>query len=395
MLSNFSSLFKVKDIELSSEKSINFLGKGSYGCVIKPGIKKDNKIDEDTETITKLFYDKDAYLKEIEEDKIIKSFDSENKFTVKLKVYSKLNNQLPIINKSVLHNKCKELFEKKDQDVYQIEYEYGGVDLEALFQQKNKEILKKINLHNFFKSFANILYGINEMKKNGYSHFDIKIDNIVFNPKTYKFCLIDFGLLQKTENIYHTSIICHDYHLRPPEYLIVSYMFIKKHIEKNVFQSVINSFQIFERANSINNANIKALFHKYLFDIYLNKIIETDEVYNKLLDMFKNINKVHSDKLLSKFKKNNYIDKNINEACHLIEIETDNIKQKYDIYMLGIALLYIIIEMFRSNDTDIKSIDETTIEKILILILKMIEPNPCLRITTEEAYKEYIAIFSH
>ena len=62
MLSNFSSLFKVKDIELSSEKSINFLGKGSYGCVIKPGIKKDNKIDEDTETITKLFYDKDAYL---------------------------------------------------------------------------------------------------------------------------------------------------------------------------------------------------------------------------------------------------------------------------------------------------------------------------------------------
>ena len=48
-----------------------------------------------------------------------------------------------------------------------------------------------------------------------------------------------------------------------------------------------------------------------------------------------------------------------------------------------------------SHDTDIKSIDETTIEKILILILKMIEPNPCLRINTEEAYKEYIAIFSH
>lgn len=393
MFSHFNNLFAAKE---SSKNKITFLGRGTYGCVIRPGIKSNNQVDENAETITKIFYNKNAYKKELDEYSVIKIFDPDNKFTVKLLANSEMDNEMPIINIGILREQCEELFNYKQQSIYQIEYEYGGIDLKVLFRIKHKNILRNLNLHHFFKEFANIFYGVNEMNKSGYTHFDIKHDNIVFNPTTYKFSLIDFGLLETTSDIFDTSHLKTDFNFRPPELLIVSYIYINKKVKKDVLLSAINRFKNFERIYFIQNDEIRELFIYYFITIYKTNLIKNNIIFNILLKMFAKINQVHAADILSDLQmtKNTYVNSNIDEACHLIKIESDNIRQKYDIYMLGIALLYIIIEMFIQNNINLHSIKIETIEKILILILKMIEPNPCLRISINDAYNEYLAIFS-
>ena len=78
---------------------------------------------------------------------------------------SEMDNEMPIINIGILREQCEELFNYKQQSIYQIEYEYGGIDLKVLFRIKHKNILRNLNLHHFFKEFANIFYGVNEMNK--------------------------------------------------------------------------------------------------------------------------------------------------------------------------------------------------------------------------------------
>ena len=40
---------------------LNYLGKGSYGCVISPGLTAENKIDTNLKTVSKIFSSMDAY----------------------------------------------------------------------------------------------------------------------------------------------------------------------------------------------------------------------------------------------------------------------------------------------------------------------------------------------
>jgi serine/threonine protein kinase len=383
------------------EESYDFIGLGSYGCVIKP---------QNGKTILKLFQSEDAYNKEIEENQLIKEIDSKNDFTVQLVNSEKLTKTNAI--KEFLNKHCSNLFKKSiPNEIFKIEYENGGIDLHQLFNDKNKDILNSINIYNFFKAFINIFKGIKQLNDKKYTHFDIKHNNIVFNKETNKFSLIDFGLLIETEKIYYSdNLIYNDYVFYPPEYTIISYFYFKdkKYDEELLYKSI-------EAMNLKKNyltcsTDIKI---KNVIKNFFTKFDEIVEPYEKLFEELKrifgnieNLDIFYSDDKKAEIIKNyisndaDIIDKDkllseyINNACGSVNSLANDIKSKFDVFMLGNALLYVVIKICCSSYSNLTTINPETINKIFNVILFMIHPNPCLRYSSDQALQEYSAIFS-
>ena len=51
--------------------TLHFIGKGVYGCVVKPGITDSNTIDHDSNTISKIFHNEYDYFEELKNYYII------------------------------------------------------------------------------------------------------------------------------------------------------------------------------------------------------------------------------------------------------------------------------------------------------------------------------------
>jgi len=402
----------------SLENEFDFIGRGSYGCVIKP--KK-------TKTIIKLFDNEETYKKELDENKIILEIDPTSDFTVKLEGHKEIasindaefdsskNNIKEIINKN-----CNELFPSNfSSKVFEIEYEYGGIDLFDLFQDtKNEEILKKINLYKFFKGFGKIFEGIKKINKKNYTHFDIKHNNIVFNKETYKFSLIDFGLLINTEEIYHENQLPYnEYVFYPPEYTIISYFYFK---DSKKPQEIYNEKFLLYKTIILMELDIKCQTNSQytkIIDIFFTKFKELIEPTNKSFEQLKKIfekiedlSSIYLDKknqteiireYTEKYQDENYLFNSkeillshyIDNLCTSINAASSNIKNKFDVFMLGNVLLYLIIKISCSNYVNLQTIDILIIKKMLKLVLFMIHPNPCLRYSSEQAYSAYISFF--
>ena len=396
----------------SSDKLYEFIGVGSYGCVIKSPFNN---------TILKLFNNDAAYIKELEENKLIKELDEENKFTVKLINNEKLTKTAEI--QKILQTNCNRLFEHSIPDeIYKIEYENGGVDLHQLFKEKNKEILKKIDINSFFRAFINLFEGIKKINEKKYTHFDIKHNNIVFNIETNKFSLIDFGLLVKTEEIYYSDNLKYDdYVFYPPEYTIVSYFYFKdykkddKKKSKNIYDKdllyksieAMNLQDILLDTNCLTNNKIKKIIESFFknFNDIISPTKNLFEELNKIFGNIKNLSDFYLDEeksdIIAKYLPNVIVDNDekllshyINHACDSILALGNDIKSKFDVFMLGNALLYVVIKICCSRYANLTTIQPETIKKILDVVLNMIHPNPCLRYSSEEALNNYSAIFS-
>ena len=159
-----------------------YLNEGSYGCVIKPGIKCIKKIKKNT--ISKYFIDKKEWLNELKNNKII------NKFLKKEHIVKLIDYCSTIKKEKILIENCK-LLNKKTKYIYNIIYEYAGIDLHNL-------ISKKIKFKQIFLKFDKIFETVKLLSDNNYIHFDIRLPNIVLKNKRLK--LIDYGLM-KNKNI--------------------------------------------------------------------------------------------------------------------------------------------------------------------------------------------------
>lgn len=388
---------------MQKKELYEFIGVGSYGCVIKP---------QSGETILKLFNNEEAYIKELEENELIEEFDKEKKFTVELKNSEKLTKTVEI--QTVLKTNCDNLFKKSIPDeIFKIEYENGGIDLHELFKEKNIKILEKINIGKFFKNFINIFEGIKTINEKKHTHFDIKHNNIVFNIKTYKFSLIDFGLLVKTEEIYYSDNLLYDeYVFYPPEYTIVSYFYFKDYkkkdkekYDKDLYNKSIDAMRLKLYPDCSANDKIKG-YIKNFFNEFDDIISPTKQLFEELDKIFGNIKQLsdfysHEDKkiIIKEYLPSDIDDdekilsKYINDACfNFYKLESD-IKSKFDVFMLGNALLYVVIKMCCSEYANLTTIKPEIIKKILDVILKMIHPNPCLRYSSEQAFNAYKDIF--
>ena len=324
-----------------------YIDRGSYGCVIKPNIKCDGTFGNNN--ITKFFFDKSNYISEKKNHEKIEKIDKRNTFIVK-----KINNckifLTPEIKSKILN---LDLCELTSDYVYQITYEYGGIDLLNLLSEKYS-ILLKINLFVFLQNFANIFEGLSKINKNGLGHFDIKINNI------------------------------NKYNL----FLYNRYLYFPN--DTNILMSIINNNNFYKdlKYYKLNTNKLVSILKKYI--VIINEIYEKNKnpYFQKLLVLINDIYNYFNIDIFTNF------DYTIFEKIYLKKIKLSTIYKdfgnKIDVYMLGILLYEFLLFIF------IKLENNPTITKIPLklfhLIKKMVILNPYDRITIQQATKEFKSI---
>jgi serine/threonine protein kinase len=196
------------------------IGEGTYGCVFKPVVSCKVKKNIPKDSVGKVFVNYFEYDLEKEIQEKIKIIDPKNNFTVPL--YNSC-----YINKFSQHDKVSNctLIKKNDYNTEypQLIYKYGGIDLKNLLKNEKGSIIKFMKL---FIKFRPILIGIKKMLKYNYIHQDIKPGNILYNKKSKKLFLIDFGILTNSSHIYTHSnsyALIYNYPYYPPEYKLFNF----------------------------------------------------------------------------------------------------------------------------------------------------------------------------
>lgn len=155
------------------------IGTGSKGYVYHPSLDT----DDDT-IITKITNKKVAEI-EINISKLIRNIDPTEKYFIYLKSAKKITKetikQYPLIFK-------ESQFKGKLNDLYMLNYHYGGISLaEFLYtEQPSLETMLLLSI--------NILKGLILLSQNGICHHDINLSNILYDPSNsgHELRLIDF-----------------------------------------------------------------------------------------------------------------------------------------------------------------------------------------------------------
>jgi serine/threonine protein kinase len=352
-------------------KLYNYVGSGTYGCVVVTVKKK---------FVLKLFNDETDWKEEIEQHNIIqKIIDPKNHFSIRMISKKIIKDNKGFLKKINNFHKC-DLIDARTPAIYEIKYQYGGIDLDDYIKKYD---LSELDFYIFFKNFLNIIEGVKTINEYGYSHFDIKNNNILYNPDLKKFTLIDFGLFDKYEYFFNQdNNYSHIYY--PSEFYFIQSIYKKKDIDIHKINLYTYYKEIFvykyEKSISIHRYNLK----------FLSIYTQLTKIKQKILS---DLNEPTLISLIDLFRNNNeFIKGNINEYFISICENKIDIRAKIDVYLLGLTLLTIILAIFshiRYNETIYNIPSE-----LFDLIIKMIDINPCSRITIQEALKEYQRIFS-
>lgn len=311
------------------ESESEYLGEGSYGCVVKPPVKCKNKkklkATSEKNLVGKIFVKRETFDKEIKANKIAIQIDDTNNHLLTPNSFCTLNtNELKKANRV----KICEFKNKNYNTYYQLNMPYGGKTFKDYLKLNGLSVDDVLLLSlNLFESIALL-----ESKK--MCHQDIKPDNILVKPSG-KAVLIDFTLMIPFESVYsekNRHRLRYSYYPYPPEYKIYEYIHFQKCFEYDYCNYVLNTY-INDNLSVFNNdRSLKLLFS----DI---------EILNILKPMIaKMIDKEKTGKL------HGYINKYSN---------------KIDVYSLGIT----IIKLLKFTNYDMKN------KKINEFLRNIIHPN--------------------
>lgn len=320
--------------------SIKKIGEGSYADIYKPEIKNDGSIG--TNHISKIFKAKKFWLEEIENCNIIKVLDPHNLFTISYIDFYMMENY--IHSSLITHN-----------IIYQIVYEYGGLDL--------TDLNVKLSLDELLSGLLEVFKGISIFNDNNYVHHDIKPANLLYNKDTGKIKLIDYGMSCYENKVYCKSNFADsDYYYFPIEFSIFN------SLEQNSFSkksSKIDYESVFDVYYTYSVRNYSTIYKKLYY--YL-----TDDNY----DFKSNKKKEQYTRFSSKIIEDLLNKDDTNYPKYFERVSAG----KVDIYMLGITILELI-KMY-----NIDKIPDIINE----LLHNMTNFNPIERITAKEAYEQLI-----
>lgn len=324
-----------------------YIGQGSYGCVLQPGINCYTLVFEKEDTIVKLFKEKEHY-----EQELINQNKLENIFKKNRSIIVKKISNCPIRLDSYnykLYENCKDLKNlSPDTIVYQIIYEYGGIDL-MYCGTTTKKCKKILTFFDLFKNYKNILHGLSILCKKGYIHHDVRNPNLLFNYKNNMTKLIDFGFLaNKNDYLNYTSKFSLVY--RYPNYHYPPELNLKNFSELYYYM-----------LNLINQYYYKSKYKKELNDI-INLLKDFKSIFISIMNS-------KTKKTILQFKK----------------FFKPNFK-KIDSYMIGVALLQLYIMCLIDNRSGLNYNQHNIVLKF---IKKLIMLRVRFRYSPITAYKDY------
>jgi serine/threonine protein kinase len=147
---------------------------------------------------------------ELEQNRLIATLDPSSEFSVETVQYCEAN--LANIPQAEL-GKCKPAFSKSSGPVHQLIIRNAGKQLSAV---------KVTDMLAISKAFGDIITkGLITLAKNGFTHFDIKPDNVVYSISSDKCVLIDFGLIAQFRTVFSSQskyLLIHEYRYYPMEF---------------------------------------------------------------------------------------------------------------------------------------------------------------------------------
>lgn len=187
------------------------IGEGTFGCVYRPTLrcKAKSKISR-KKMISKLMTNKEAK-EEVNEYELLKKVDPRNVYYLGPPQQCDAN---PTDVKKT-EKECSLLEENPDVNDYDLLfYKDGGIDLDNFVEEHLDKYLAKnarAQTDKFFFNAHKLFKGIRHYINKGFLHHDVKPSNIVFDPKTYTFNFIDFGLALTTQTFVRDIIVKNDY----------------------------------------------------------------------------------------------------------------------------------------------------------------------------------------
>jgi len=355
------------------------IGEGGYGCVHSPSLKCNTKKNMNYDNkVSKLLTDKNA-TDELKELSIFKELDKLEEhylgYPTKCKPVDDEETRREIM-------KCTDgrKFMRDYKKLRLLVMKNGGVSLDSYVSKlysKRYNIGTTKHTEIMFLNMLNVLRGVKFLIDNKLCHKDLKPQNIVFNEGTRTMKMIDFGMLQRVEDM-KTDALNDTYW---PAHLWWSVPMYAELMNKTNYEKMQELFK--------DENNIK----EYLKDI-ISKISSKTDMGGVNSNFFKEITKVPSKIKIQILGELNKSLKMIISKPHVEFVE--KVCKIYDIHNMGFTLLMIITKLEPDYEGAGKNtiLSKTFIENIRKLGLRMISYDIFNHIEIDEVLREYEKILN-
>lgn len=240
------------------------LGEGGFGCVFQPEIpcarthKKLVQLSKKKSrgpSVSKVFtlMDSDVISTEYKFAKLVHTWDPVGEYFV---VPTKLCNTTPrLVLEHREAKKCSQLQDVIEEPFLpQIVMPNYGVDMVSFLESYRLRYKKAFSLRTWIKLLENVFQGLKIMHQNGYTHMDIKAENVLYDGK--KLRLVDFSLSVPQRTLYKNALqeFSVAYFVYPLEMYLVYYQHVhqcKKESGCNIYYEFMSGLYSFGKENAL------------------------------------------------------------------------------------------------------------------------------------------------
>lgn len=331
------------------------LNQGGFGCVYYPGINCSGKSSKSKNTITKLQKRDFTSENEFKIGKIITSIKNYKQFFSPATEMCSVN--LAKISKKIL-GKC-EVIKDDTEDVILMDFPYvENSDFIQILKLDKRNVITEL-----FNTYLLLLDGIEQLNNKNIVHFDLKLENILFESKTNKPIIIDFGISLYIPEINFKNASDYFY-TYSPEYYVWP-------IEVHTLSFLLN-----ETNMTLTELDVKKISKDYV-------------KYNKATQYFSDDFKDRYETLCNEI------------LFQYVDMKREDVFKKiisyhhtWDIYSLAVIFINIVTKLIEiDNDNDNVAKPNEIIIKYIEIILLSMSPDPEKRLSISECREKFNNIF--
>ena len=359
------------------------IGQGSYGCVYKPGINCSGNINTNKKMVSKITILESTTINEFKISNLVKQINNySNRFCPIIKKCNvSFNKILNTLNESA--EECEmlnKLYETQYVVLY-LNYIPGRLSLKEFLYNSFKTNNSSIFYPEMFNSLMYSLTSVLLLNSRNIVHNDLHSNNIIFNTRTNKPIIIDFGLSYFSNDFY--KINKENLNLITiSKYFFYSYISDFKTFiflpEKMFFSFIVkNNYSYYDniqqfKSNSQKNVLTKTIVDKFIIDCTSNPYITA--VFNTIqLEYYKN------NLILFYYK---YLNKDVYPLLKDVLLDILNYLFKFtDFYSIVIIYIRFLNNNNKNNKNNKNNLNDAFNYLIKNFLLLILEPNPDLRLS--------------
>jgi len=307
------------------------IGEGTYGCIYKPSLECSEKTYNilDYDHLVGKFGNLESNEDELKSTKLIEKIDPKNEFHL----------PTPILCRPKTSGIDFHTCDIRVQDKSLLVMHDGGYDLANFCKNHLTTWVKTNKISVFWKEFSKLFYGLIVFKKKGIVHYDLKPQNILFNPEKNRMVYIDFGLMSTKSQILNDGKLGYEgsFHWSYP---LDNYYLNKRHYDEFMSEPIENKKKYAEIfLKKINDQNIQ--------DIMIGDKIDMHHP-RAFVSFFKDINYTNDLLKLEKMDINIFFNTLINYKGTYEEFANRTV-DTIDIYGLGMTIQFVAIDFYNKK----------------------------------------------